>query len=110
METRLWLKRLGFVAAVLGASALATVLMIFASGFLGLFLYTFLIVRMHPDNLAGFSLFFLPFVGLGIPGLIVAVAFLLKRKRPLLILGLTAHAVVWGTLGFAGFWVGAMGI
>lgn len=110
MEASPRVERVVFAVAVLAVGLLVAALMLPVSGFAGMLLHSVLDPRMAADHLASFSLGFLPFLALGVPGLIVAARFAIRTEKLWLVVLLVAHAFLWSTLGFAGFWVGAMGI
>ena len=105
MREPLW-----FAFKALALSALVASVAAPLSGVLGMMVYLALDGPMHPDDLAAFMLFFVPCALFGVPALIGGSALVLRRRYPLLVIGLYALPVLLGTLGFAGFWVGAMGI
>ncbi len=103
-------ERIFFVLKVVGLGALLGVALTFTSGACGLFLYTVLDSRMSADQLATFSRFLLPALVIGGPSVFVMSRLLLLRRHGTVQAALAGATVLLGTLGFAGFWVGAMGI
>ena len=95
---------------VIGLSVLVAGFLIPACGFGGFLLYLILEPLMPADDLASIMLFFLPFLVLGLPSVIAGARLTLLHRRSDLQVGLYGTAFLLGALGFAGFWVGAMGI
>jgi hypothetical protein len=94
----------------LGLTLISAVAAIPSSGIAGFFLYIPLIEVLPPDTLAAFTLVFFPFAILGLPMLLLASRFALLKVRMRTCMALWLSTFLLGTLGFAGFWVGAMGI
>ena len=103
-------KKFIFGLKTVALSLLAGFLLFVTTGFLGLLLYIVLDPRMPADDLASFGLFFLPSIVLGLPSLVITGGFAIQGRLPALPLVLLGVSVVFAILGFAGFWVGAMGI
>ncbi len=103
-------ERIRLAAKVFALSLLIAGLLVPTCAIGGLILYTLLDPLLPADDLASMGLFFFPFVGFGLPGVVAASRFTLLRKRHGLQVALYGNAVLLGTMGFAGFWVGAMGI
>ena len=99
-----------FVAKTLALSILVCLGMLVVCTVSGLFLYIALDPHMRADSLSSFALFFFPFVFVGVPLVIAASRLVLHRRRVGLVSLFLGITFLFGTLGFAGFMVGAMGI